>query len=91
MSASAQVSIYPLRQEHLGPAVEAVRRALERHGLEPEVGTMSTVVRGETDRLFEALREAFEGAAESGPVAMVLTVSNACPLGDPATDAVGDL
>jgi uncharacterized protein YqgV (UPF0045/DUF77 family) len=82
MSVSAQISIYPLRQEHLGPAVEAIRDALERRGLEPVVGPMSTVVTADADRIFAALREAFEQAAETGPVAMVLTLSNACPVGD---------
>jgi hypothetical protein len=41
---------------------------------------MSTVVSADPERLFDALREAFERAAETGPVTMVLTVSNACPV-----------
>jgi uncharacterized protein YqgV (UPF0045/DUF77 family) len=79
---SAQISIYPLRQEHLGPAVDAVRLALESRGLETEVGAMSTVVTADSEQLFAALRDAFDRAAASGPVAMVVTVSNACPAGD---------
>ena len=47
MIASAQISIYPLRQDRLGPAVEIVRTALAAHDLEPQVGAMSTVVVGE--------------------------------------------
>ena len=31
MTASAQIAIYPLRQEHLTPAVEAVQQALSDH------------------------------------------------------------
>jgi uncharacterized protein YqgV (UPF0045/DUF77 family) len=91
MSVSAQISIYPLRQQRLGPAVEAVRLALESRGLDPEVGPMSTVVTADADRIFPALREAFEQAAATGLVAMVLTVSNACPVADRGTRAVGDL
>lgn len=79
MSMSAQISVYPLRQQSLGPAIEATRLALERNGLEPHVGSMSTVVRGDADKIFSALREAFEHAAAAGDVAMVLTLSNACP------------
>jgi hypothetical protein len=41
---------------------------------------MSTLVTADADILFSALREAFEKAAAAGPVAMVLTVSNACPV-----------
>jgi uncharacterized protein YqgV (UPF0045/DUF77 family) len=80
MSASAQISIYPLRRERLAPAVESVRSSLERHGLEPEVGPMSTFVSADAETLFAALRDAFEAAASSGPVALVFTVSNACPV-----------
>lgn len=80
MTVSAQISLYPLRQERLGPAIEAFRRALEGAGLAPEVGAMSTMVSGDTAALFTALRAGFERAAELGPVAMVLTVSNACPV-----------
>ena len=66
----------------LGPAVETIRLALESKGLEPEVGPMSTFVVGEATRIFGAVREGFEHAAANGNVAMVLTVSNACPAGD---------
>jgi uncharacterized protein YqgV (UPF0045/DUF77 family) len=91
MTVSAQISIYPLRQEHLGPAIDAVRAALEGHGIEVEVGPMSTLATGEADRLFDALREAFARAAATGPVALVFTVSNACPLPDRESHDVGDL
>jgi len=77
---SAQISLYPLRQEKLGPAIEAVRAALEGEGLAPEVGPMSTVVTGEADQIFAALQRGFEEAAAGGPVALVVTLSNACPV-----------
>ena len=38
MTISAQVSVYPLRQEHLSPAVEAVKAELQAHRLHAEVG-----------------------------------------------------
>ncbi len=80
MISSAQISIYPLRQEHLGPAVETVRETLEAHGLRAQVGPMSTIVTGETGIVFAALAEAFDKAARTGEVVMTLTVSNACPV-----------
>jgi uncharacterized protein YqgV (UPF0045/DUF77 family) len=91
MSVSAQISIYPLRQERLGPAVDAVRAALERRGLAPQVGSMSTLVVAEADRIFPALQEAFEQASATGEVAMVFTVSNACPVADRVGGGVEDL
>jgi len=80
MTTSAQISVYPLRQEHLGPAVESVRSALREHGLIPQVGPMSTTVTGESGIMFAALAEAFAKAATSGQVVMTITISNACPL-----------
>jgi uncharacterized protein YqgV (UPF0045/DUF77 family) len=91
MRVSAQISVYPLRQEHLGPAVEAVRLALNSGGLEAEVGPMSTLATGDADRIFAALRDAFERAATMGDVAMVCTLSNACPADRRGARVVGDL
>jgi len=80
MTTSAQISVYPLRQEHLGPAIECVRSALVRHGLTPQVGAMSTTVTGDSGIMFAALAEGFAKAASSGQVVMAITISNACPI-----------
>jgi uncharacterized protein YqgV (UPF0045/DUF77 family) len=79
MFVSAQVSLYPLGQSDLDPAIGAVWNALEAHGLGYQPGTMSTLVEGESDQIFAALHEAFAGAADLGGAVMVVTVSNACP------------
>jgi len=81
---SAQVSVYPLRQERLTPAIEAVKAALEAHGLSAEVGAMSTHVTGGATSLFAALGEAFVRAAATGDVVMTITVSNSCPISEAA-------
>jgi len=83
MSASAQLSVYPLRQPHLAPAVDAVRDALLGHGLSPQVGPMSTIVSGDVATLFRALADAFAAATARGEVVMTITVSNACPVPPP--------
>jgi uncharacterized protein YqgV (UPF0045/DUF77 family) len=80
MVISAQISIYPLRQEHLSPAIEAVRTALAARDLRPQIGPMSTVVTGDAGVVFAALQEAFAQAAATGHVVMTVTVSNACPV-----------
>jgi len=79
MTVSAQVAIYPLRQERLTPAISAVRDALNASGFEPDVAPMSTTVTGEGAILFRALVQAFVRAGALGHVVMVVTVSNACP------------
>lgn len=81
MTVSAQIAIYPLRQERLTPAVRAVSDALTARGLAPAVGPMSTLVTGELDAVVDGLREAFRAAAATGHVVMSVTLSNACPAG----------
>lgn len=80
MLVSVQISLYPLRQAHLSPAIDAVRAALETHGLQPQVGPMSTLATGEAEVVFAGLRDAFIKAAATGDVVMTVTVSNACPV-----------
>ena len=75
----AQISLYPLRQEHLGPGIRAITETLSASGLAPEIGRMSTHVRAPVDVLFEALKKAFSEASETGDVVMSVTFSNACP------------
>ena len=81
MMVSAQIAVYPLRQERLTPVVAAVGSALREAGLAPEVGPMSTIVTGETGTVFRALESAFTRATSMGHVVMTVTVSNACPVG----------
>jgi uncharacterized protein YqgV (UPF0045/DUF77 family) len=84
LTVSAQVSIYPLRQKHLTPAIESVTAALSAHGLRVEVGPMSTQAIGAADALFAALKAAFVRAAANGQLVMTITVSNACPIPEAA-------
>lgn len=82
MLGSAQISVYPLRQDHLGPAIDAVGRALRDHGLDPRTGPMSTYVAGDVQAILAALADGFSRASEHGQVVMSITVSNACPIPD---------
>lgn len=76
---SAQVSLYPLRQASIGPSIREALRAFRARGLETRVGEMSTLVWGDEDALFAALRDAFDRAAEQGDTVLAVTISNACP------------
>jgi uncharacterized protein YqgV (UPF0045/DUF77 family) len=77
---SAQISLYPLRQESLGEPIDELVSILRSHQLEVRVGPMSTLVLGDSEVLFDGLKRAFHNAAERGHVAMVATFSNACPV-----------
>jgi uncharacterized protein YqgV (UPF0045/DUF77 family) len=77
---SAQVSLYPLRSEQLGPAISAAVATFRERGLDVWEGAMSTVVTGDLDVVCGALRDAFAAAAATGEAVMVVTLSNGCPV-----------
>lgn len=77
---SAQVSLYPLRQSHLGPAISRLAETLRSSGLDVRPGATSTVVVGESDRVFDSLKASFQSAATLGDVVMVVSFSNCCPV-----------
>ena len=80
MDISAQVSLYPLRQDHLSPAIREMQDVLAAAGLDVACGPMSTLVTGDGVAVFDALKESFLRAATTGHVVMTATVSNACPV-----------
>jgi tRNA-Thr(GGU) m(6)t(6)A37 methyltransferase TsaA len=77
---AAQVSLYPLRQETLSPAIDEALQIFHDHGLDVAPGAMSSVITGDDTEVFAALQEAFRQAAGQGQVVMVVTFSNACPI-----------
>jgi uncharacterized protein YqgV (UPF0045/DUF77 family) len=76
---TAQVSLYPLRQETLSPTIDEALHIFQVHGLHVEPGAMSSLITGDDATIFAALQEAFYQAAGQGQVVMVATFSNACP------------
>jgi len=80
MHISAQISLYPLRQDHLSPGIREMQDVLAAAGLEVALGPMSTLVTGDGAAVFEALKASFLRAATTGHVVMTVTVSNACPV-----------
>ncbi len=87
---SAQVSLYPLRQESLSQPIEEALQAFQAHGLQVEPGAMSSLITGDDVDVFAALQEAFRHAAKQGHVVMVATFSNACPLPQKGSEAAVD-
>ena len=81
---SAEVSLYALRQPKLSPVIEEALRIFRAHGLEVRPGTMSTLITGDDEAVFDSLKEAFRRAAGCGGVVMHVSVSNACPAEEPA-------
>lgn len=79
---SAQVSLYPLGQKDLSPAIDEALNIFRQYGLDVTPGAMSTLVVGDDAAVFSALQEAFQRAAKEDRAVMVVTFSNACPISD---------
>jgi len=80
MEVEAEVSLYPLGEPHLSRPIQAFVKVLEDHGCEAEVGQMSTIVKGESADVFEALRAGYERACEEGGCVLIIKASNVCPV-----------
>ena len=74
-----QFSVYPLRQEHLHPAIEAAVQAAAAEGVDVTVGRLSTFAPGGEEAVFSAVRAAFDAATSFGPTVMVVTLSSGLP------------
>jgi len=74
-----QLSVYPLRQAHLRPGIEAALRAAAGEDVEITAGRLSTFVRGDEPAVFAALLAAFRAAGSSGSTVMVATLANGAP------------
>jgi uncharacterized protein YqgV (UPF0045/DUF77 family) len=64
----------------LSPTIETAWKILDNSQLTIDKGGMSTIVTGEVDGVFRTLKKVFLQSAEKGPVSMVVTFSNACPI-----------
>ena len=80
MNIQVEISFYPLGTDTIGEAIDSFIDHLSQAGMEVEVGAMSSLLNGETKAVFEALAEAFEATAARWPGALVIKVSNACPV-----------
>ena len=79
MNIQAELSLYPLKTERIDTAISRFIEQLEAGGLKPEVGAMSTVVRGECHRVFSAVERAFDACGSEGDIVLVFKAGNACP------------
>ncbi len=74
-----QFSIYPLRQDDLGPAVRAAIQAAQAEGCKARVANLSTLLTGSEDQVFRGLRAAYGAAQRHGSTVMVATFAAGMP------------
>ena len=79
MKVQAEISLYPLRQNELTKPIRQFIELLENNKLKVELGSMSTLVTGDSKVVFESLQQAFEQIAEKYEVVLAVKISNACP------------
>jgi len=80
MKVEAEVSLYPLTEVNLEHPVHDFAHVLETHGCTVEVGPMSSIVKGESPAVFEALRIGYEKAAQKSGCLLIIKACNVCPL-----------
>jgi uncharacterized protein YqgV (UPF0045/DUF77 family) len=80
LGVSAQVSLYPLRQKSLTPAINEALDIFKQYNLEIKMGSMSTLIVGKDIQIWESLKTVFNSATRYGETVMMVTISNACPL-----------
>jgi uncharacterized protein YqgV (UPF0045/DUF77 family) len=76
---SAQVSLYPLRQAELSPAIDEAWQVFRSYKLDVQPGSMSTIITGDEEEVFACLRETFRRASSRGSVVLNVSLSNSCP------------
>lgn len=80
MKVEMEVSLYPLAEGKLQHPVEDFTELLEQHGCTVEHTSLSSMVKGESTKVFEALRLGYEQAARKSGCVLIVKACNACPL-----------
>jgi len=79
MKVQAEVSLYPLRQDDLTKPIQQFVESLKNENLNVKTRSMSSVILGDSQIVFQGLQKAFEQAAQEYEVVLTAKISNACP------------
>jgi DNA-binding NtrC family response regulator len=80
MYVEADVNLYPLAGEYLQHPVHDFVKLLEKHGCLVENGPTSSIVKGESETVFEALGPDYEEAVLKSGCVLIIKICNVCPL-----------
>ena len=78
MKVQAEVSLYPLRQNDLTEPIQKFVESLKDNNLNVKTGSMSSVISGDSQVIFQGLQKAFEHAAKKYEIVLTVRISNAC-------------
>ena len=77
MIVTAEVSLYPLSDDFEAPIISFVKRLNQNQAVEVFTHSMSTFVRGDSEKVFNAINEAFEKSVENiDTVSLIIKVVN---------------
>ncbi len=80
MIISAELTLYALGTDNFGLPVNEFIDGLKKFDIEVNPGSMSTIIIGTTDVIFSAIQSAFETVSQKNNVALIIKISNACPI-----------
>lgn len=76
MLIQAEISLYPLDTPDLAQSIYHFVQELEKENLEVEIGAMSTVIAGEDNVVFDALRRAYLEIGDETRAILVVKIYN---------------
>ena len=80
MNVELEVSLYPLTEEFREHPVQDFVAVLEKHDCTVEHTPLSSIVKGDSVKVFEALRLGYEQTARKSGCVLIVKVCNVCPL-----------
>ena len=80
MNIEVEASLYPLTEEFLEHPVKDFADILEKHGCEVEHTPLSSIVKGDSKKVFEAIRIGYEQSAQKSGCVLMIKACNVCPL-----------
>ncbi|SMB99940.1 YKOF-related Family [Thermanaeromonas toyohensis ToBE] len=75
---ACQVALYPLGVKEYSQLIKEVLASWSAGQVQVETNSMSTIIRGEEEEVWRAVKTLFEAAADRGEVVLVATFSNRC-------------
>ena len=76
--AACELSFLPIVSDKYSRDVKTVLDIIENSGLEFEAGSMSTLIRGSSEKIFSLLSQIYDSLDDSCSFSMVVKISNLC-------------
>lgn len=86
-----QFSVYPLRQPEIGTPIREAVQAARDEGCRVRIANLSTLMWGDEDQVFTALRAAFRAAQRAGSSVVVATLAAGIPTDELVSEIQTDL